>query len=416
MFGARTLAIAPVVIAGAAALLGAPRSARADTAADPTEVGVWFGPRIFSDSSNLGYVDGASFHEQLNGAIEFGARVARPFFPWLVPELELAMAPTSSSAPGTMVTASVFWFEPRLHVRFELLPHHQVQPFLLVGAGASIAASSARMTYDSGVVGDGYAGGGVRFDTQRGVTLRLDARLDLIPSITNGVTLEADFGFGLEFHVGEHRPAPRHIFTPPPDRDNDGIPDAKDKCPDRPEDKDGFQDEDGCPDIDNDNDRVLDIADKCPNVPETYNGFEDEDGCPDTVPADVDALRGTIEGLLYADGETAVRDSAEPSLKKIASVMAAHKGIRVVLMGYTDDREAKQFAGSDAVDLTQANADLSHARADAVRIELEKLGVGSGRIDVEGHGTEDPVGDNETPRGRLANRRVEIKLFVPSAR
>src|SRR5262249_42772915 len=121
-------------------------------------------------------------------------------------------------------------------------------------------------------------------------------------------------------------------------------PDDKDACPDRPEDFDGFEDADGCPDIDNDMDRVLDIADKCPNVPETYNGFEDEDGCPDTVPPDVDALRGTIEGLIYADGETVVHDSALPTLRKIAKTMTAHPNIRVVLIGHTDDREAKQFA------------------------------------------------------------------------
>src|ERR1700704_4505502 len=114
-------------------------------------------------------------------------------------------------------------------------------------------------------------------------------------------------------------------------------------------------------------DRVLDIADKCPNVPETYNGFEDEDGCPDTVPPDVDALRGTIEGLIYADGETVVRDSALPSIRKIAKTMTAHPSIRVVLIGHTDDREAKQFAepvaGGPPPDLAALSADLSRARA-----------------------------------------------------
>jgi outer membrane protein OmpA-like peptidoglycan-associated protein len=96
----------------------------------------------------------------------------------------------------------------------------------------------------------------------------------------------------------------------PHDRDGDGIPDDIDRCPDQPEDKDGFQDEDGCPDLDNDNDGLLDAADKCPNEPgpiqnlgcpitdrdgdgindnvdkcpdepEDKDGFQDEDGCPD---------------------------------------------------------------------------------------------------------------------------------------
>ena len=65
------------------------------------------------------------------------------------------------------------------------------------------------------------------------------------------------------------------------DRDGDGLPDNVDKCPDEPEDRDGFQDEDGCPDDDNDGDGFPDAADRCPNDPETVNGFEDDDGCPD---------------------------------------------------------------------------------------------------------------------------------------
>jgi hypothetical protein len=68
---------------------------------------------------------------------------------------------------------------------------------------------------------------------------------------------------------------------PDPDNDGDGIPDAQDKCPNEPEDKDGFQDADGCPDPDNDSDGIPDLRDRCPNEPETINGFEDEDGCPD---------------------------------------------------------------------------------------------------------------------------------------
>ena len=59
------------------------------------------------------------------------------------------------------------------------------------------------------------------------------------------------------------------------DNDKDGIPDGKDKCPNEAEDKDGFEDDDGCPDPDNDKDGIADKDDKCPNefgVP--------PDGCP----------------------------------------------------------------------------------------------------------------------------------------
>jgi len=60
------------------------------------------------------------------------------------------------------------------------------------------------------------------------------------------------------------------------DRDGDGIPDSVDRCPDEPEDYDGFQDDDGCPDRDNDNDGVPDTEDRCPNTP----GPAENAGCP----------------------------------------------------------------------------------------------------------------------------------------
>jgi len=65
------------------------------------------------------------------------------------------------------------------------------------------------------------------------------------------------------------------------DRDGDGIPNKFDQCINIPEDLDGWQDEDGCPEDDNDLDGILDTADACPNDPEDPDGFEDTDGCPD---------------------------------------------------------------------------------------------------------------------------------------
>ncbi len=65
------------------------------------------------------------------------------------------------------------------------------------------------------------------------------------------------------------------------DNDRDGIADADDGCPDEPEDRDGNEDGDGCPERDNDGDGVPDAADKCPNEAEDMDGFDDDDGCPD---------------------------------------------------------------------------------------------------------------------------------------
>jgi outer membrane protein OmpA-like peptidoglycan-associated protein len=68
---------------------------------------------------------------------------------------------------------------------------------------------------------------------------------------------------------------------PEPDNDGDGLPDASDACPYAPEDHDGFEDGDGCPEMDNDHDGLLDSLDRCPNDAEDRDGYQDEDGCPD---------------------------------------------------------------------------------------------------------------------------------------
>jgi OOP family OmpA-OmpF porin len=81
--------------------------------------------------------------------------------------------------------------------------------------------------------------------------------------------------------------------TPMPetaDDDGDGIPDALDSCPLRAEDRDGFQDTDGCPDPDNDGDDVLDVDDACPNQvgPVERKGCPSPDGDKDGVADDED--------------------------------------------------------------------------------------------------------------------------------
>jgi hypothetical protein len=95
------------------------------------------------------------------------------------------------------------------------------------------------------------------------------------------------------------------------DLDGDGVGDRRDACPDQPEDRDGHRDADGCPELDNDNDGLADpqdacpdhaaqgaagcpagtlspdldgdgvLEDRCPLQPEDLDGYEDEDGCPD---------------------------------------------------------------------------------------------------------------------------------------
>lgn len=94
-------------------------------------------------------------------------------------------------------------------------------------------------------------------------------------------------------------PTPEPTPIPPPkDTDGDGIVDKLDACPDEPEDFDGVEDEDGCPDgpKDRDGDGITDDMDLCPDVPEDKDGVEDEDGCPDeTLDRDGDGIPDSVD-------------------------------------------------------------------------------------------------------------------------
>lgn len=68
---------------------------------------------------------------------------------------------------------------------------------------------------------------------------------------------------------------------PEPDNDLDDVPDARDGCPTDAEDRDAFEDADGCPDLDNDRDGTTDAVDGCPMEAEDRDGVSDADGCPD---------------------------------------------------------------------------------------------------------------------------------------
>jgi OmpA-OmpF porin, OOP family len=64
------------------------------------------------------------------------------------------------------------------------------------------------------------------------------------------------------------------------DRDHDGVPDDVDQCPSIAEDKDGFEDNDGCPDMDDDDDGIPDELDACPRVKGVPNADPKKNGCP----------------------------------------------------------------------------------------------------------------------------------------
>ena len=191
------------------------------------------------------------------------------------------------------------------------------------------------------------------------------------------------------------RCAPR----PPGDRDHDGILDNVDKCPNEPEDKDGFEDEDGCPDPDNDKDGILDADDKCPNEPGVP-----PDGCPKkynlvVVTETKIELKQTV---FFDTNKATIKPVSFALLNDVAQAMQDNPKIQVEIQGHTDSQ------GNDAFNLK-----LSQKRAESVRTYLTKKGVSGDRMTPKGYGENVPIADNRTSAGRAQNRRVE---FVITAR
>ena len=216
---------------------------------------------------------------------------------------------------------------------------------------------------------------------------------------------------------------------PDPDNDGDGIPDVTDKCPMEPEDKDGFQDDDGCPDLDNDGDGLSDKVDQCPNDPEDKDNFEDDDGCPDLdndkdgfadkddkcpdvpgVAPDgcpkkynlvvVTAQKIELKQTVFFDfNKASIKSVSFALLNEVAQAMVDNPTINVEIGGHTDS------VGNDA-----SNLKLSQARAESVRTYMIKRGIASDRMVPKGFGENVPIADNRTEAGRSQNRRVEFLI------
>ncbi|MDQ3035789.1 MAG: OmpA family protein, partial [Myxococcota bacterium] len=150
--------------------------------------------------------------------------------------------------------------------------------------------------------------------------------------------------------------------------DGDGIPDADDLCPSEPEDRDGFQDSDGCPDPDNDSDRLADARDQCPNDPETYNGIEDEDGCPDRGHVIVEENSiAILDKIYFARGSSEIRAASTPIVDAVAATLNGNPYItEVEIGGHASDDDADAWS-------------LAAGRAAAVRAALVQRGVDASR-------------------------------------
>ncbi|QSQ14214.1 OmpA family protein [Myxococcus landrumensis] len=305
------------------------------------------------------------------------------------------------------------------------------------------------------------------------------------PDNDNDGVLDANDKCPQDAGVAENQGCPAEA---PKDRDGDGVFDNADKCPDQPEDKDGFQDEDGCPELDNDNDGIVDTADKCPNEtgsmqnlgcpdkdgdgvndgqdkcidePEDKDGFQDEDGCPD-LDNDADGLAdaqdkcpneaGPPENSGCADKDTdndGVVDRLDacvndPGTKEERGCPKQYKNVVIkkdrieikkqILFGsgsakiigkqstaiLEDVAQALRDAPwihklrieghTDSMGKDETNLKLSQKRADAVMAQLLRRGIDPGRMEAVGYGETRPIAPNTTKAGRAQNRRTEFNV------
>jgi OmpA-OmpF porin, OOP family len=164
------------------------------------------------------------------------------------------------------------------------------------------------------ILAEGY--GSTQFKAQNGTNnLEIDGAVEIQP-LDSSFIIRVGGGAGVIQGVGV--PMARAIagitYTRElRDTDGDGIPDRDDRCVTIPEDKDGFEDNDGCPDPDNDRDGVADEKDKCPNQPETLNGFQDKDGCPDDIAdRDKDGIPDNEDKCPDEGGRVIVRNPKSP--------------------------------------------------------------------------------------------------------
>lgn len=218
------------------------------------------------------------------------------------------------------------------------------------------------------------------------------------------------------------------------DNDEDGIQDPADACQFVAEDIDGFQDQDGCPDFDNDGDGLADINDQCKNKPEDYDGFQDEDGCADPDNDDdqiadlIDECPSEKEVYNNHEDEDGCPDK-EPLAKIEGDVIKLNQKVyfkydksdilprsypllNEVAQILTDNAEIKiRIEGhTDSRGSDSYNKKLSDRRAASVRQYLMGRGIDGVRMESVGFGEERPIEDNATDAGRAANRRVELHI------
>jgi outer membrane protein OmpA-like peptidoglycan-associated protein len=182
------------------------------------------------------------------------------------------------------------------------------------------------------------------------------------------------------------------------DRDNDGVPDKDDACPNQAGEKSDDPDKNGCPAGDKDKDGVPDSQDACPDKPGKQDPDPKKNGCP-LVRVEEQQIKIT-EQIKFKTDSAEILPESDTVLTGIADEIKAHPEIkRVRVEGHTD------ASGNPGY-----NKELSRRRAESVTTWLTHHGVDSHRLHGVGMGQDRPIDTNDTEEGRRNNRRVEFHI------
>jgi outer membrane protein OmpA-like peptidoglycan-associated protein len=112
-----------------------------------------------------------------------------------------------------------------------------------------------------------------------------------------------------------------------------------------------------------------------------------------------------LDAVYFKSGMTIISINSKPYLNIIGKMLLKYPKLQIEVAGYTDNIGGKDY-----------NVNLSQGRAEAVRAYLVEAEPALNSIlNSHGYGMSMPKADNNTKEGRLANRRVELRVLNKDA-